>query len=150
MPSRHEHCPGNTISSYQTAPTSLLICNVIILDLINGTEYLIMRIAFISIYLHIFVFMVLQPFVGPWPLFQFLNLLTQSVGLLGRGISRSQGRYLQTGQHKQKIKTLRHAWIHVLDRAATVIGRIALNMSVFSNQRSHNRSQLQNTGNMVQ
>jgi hypothetical protein len=35
--------------------------------------------------------MALQPFVGPWPLFQFLDLFTQSVGLLGRGISPSQG-----------------------------------------------------------
>jgi hypothetical protein len=34
----------------------------------------------------------------PWPLFQFLDLLTQSVGLLGRGISPSQGRYLHTEQ----------------------------------------------------
>jgi hypothetical protein len=41
----------------------------------------------------------LQPFIGPWPLFQSLNLFTQSVGLLGRGISPSQGRYLHTGQH---------------------------------------------------
>jgi hypothetical protein len=35
--------------------------------------------------------MALQLFVGPWPfLFQFLDLFTQSVGLLGRGISQSQ------------------------------------------------------------
>jgi hypothetical protein len=33
-------------------------------------------------------FMVLQPFVGPWPIFQFLELFTQSVGLLGRGSAR--------------------------------------------------------------
>jgi hypothetical protein len=32
--------------------------------------------------------MALQPFVGPWPLFQFLDLFTQSVGLLGRGLAR--------------------------------------------------------------
>jgi hypothetical protein len=36
--------------------------------------------------------MALQPFVGPWPLFQFVELFTQTVGLLGRGISPSQGR----------------------------------------------------------
>jgi hypothetical protein len=41
----------------------------------------------------------LQPFVGPWPHFHFLDLLTQSVGFLGRGISQSQGRYL----HKHRI-----------------------------------------------
>jgi hypothetical protein len=39
--------------------------------------------------------MALQPFVGPWPLLQFRNLFfTQTVGLLGRGISPSHGRYL--------------------------------------------------------
>jgi hypothetical protein len=31
--------------------------------------------------------MALQPFVGPWPLFQFLHLFKQSAGLLGREIS---------------------------------------------------------------
>jgi hypothetical protein len=38
---------------------------------------------------------------------QFLNL-RQSVGLLGRGISPSQGRYLHTGQHKRRINAYRH------------------------------------------
>jgi hypothetical protein len=33
-------------------------------------------------------------------LFEFLNLVTQSVGFLGRGISPSQGRYLHTRQQK--------------------------------------------------
>jgi hypothetical protein len=33
--------------------------------------------------------MSIQPFVGPWPLLQFRNvLLTQTVGLLGRGSAR--------------------------------------------------------------
>jgi hypothetical protein len=36
------------------------------------------------------------PFIGPWPLFQFLDIFLQSVGLLGRGISPSQGHYLHT------------------------------------------------------
>jgi hypothetical protein len=40
--------------------------------------------------------MTLRLFVGPWPLFQFLDLFTQTIGLLGRGISQSQGRYLHT------------------------------------------------------
>jgi hypothetical protein len=39
---------------------------------------------------------------------QFLNL-RQSVGLLGRGISPSQGRYLHTGQHKHRINANRHS-----------------------------------------
>jgi hypothetical protein len=48
--------------------------------------------------------MALQPFVGPWPLLQFRNLFIQTVGLLGRVISPSQGRYLHTVQHKHRIK----------------------------------------------
>jgi hypothetical protein len=64
--------------------------------------------------------------------FHFLNL-RQSVGLLGRGIGPSQGRYLTQNKHKktsmprvgfeptisvfEKAKTF-----HALDRAATVIG----------------------------
>jgi hypothetical protein len=76
----------------------------------------------------------LQPFVGPWPRLHFRNLfLTQTVGLLGRGISPSQDRYLHTGQRKHGINA--HTDIHALsgirthdpsvralDRAATVIG----------------------------
>jgi hypothetical protein len=40
--------------------------------------------------------------------FSFL-IYTQSVGLLGRGISPSQGRYLHTGQHKPEYT---HRYIH--------------------------------------
>jgi hypothetical protein len=48
--------------------------------------------------------MVLQPFVRPWPLFfSSVIFFTQTVGLLGRVISPSQGRYLHTGQHKHRI-----------------------------------------------
>jgi hypothetical protein len=70
--------------------------------------------------------------------FSFL-IYTQSVGLLGREISPSQGRYLQTEQHKHRINAHRYPclWVgfeptipaferaktvHALDRAATVIG----------------------------
>jgi hypothetical protein len=45
--------------------------------------------------------MALQSFVGPWPLFQFLNPTHCSVGLLEWGISPSQGLYIYTEQHKQ-------------------------------------------------
>jgi hypothetical protein len=71
-------------------------------------------------------------------LFQFLDLFTQSVGFLGRGIRPFQGRYLHTGQHKQNKRTQtsmplvgfeptipvfeRAKAVHALDRAATVIG----------------------------
>jgi hypothetical protein len=49
--------------------------------------------------------MALQPLVRPWLLFQFHNNFIQMVGLLGRGISTSQGRYLHTEQHKQNERT---------------------------------------------
>jgi hypothetical protein len=71
--------------------------------------------------------------------FQFLNPYTVG-GLLGRGISPSQGRYLHTEQHKQNKRTQtsmprvgfvhttpmfeRAKMVHTLDRAATVIGGI--------------------------
>jgi hypothetical protein len=54
--------------------------------------------------------MALQPFVGTWPLFQFLDLL-QSVGLLGRGISPSQGRYLHTQDSANRINAHRHKYL---------------------------------------
>jgi hypothetical protein len=61
--------------------------------------------------------MALEPFVGPWPLLQFRNLFTQPVGLLGRVIGPSQGRYLNTGQHKQRINA--HKDIHALSGIRT-------------------------------
>jgi hypothetical protein len=53
----------------------------------------------------------LQLFVGLWPVF---SAYTQSVGLLGRVINRSQGIYAHNTD------------IHALDRAATVIGTFLL------------------------
>jgi hypothetical protein len=44
---------------------------------------------------------------GPWPLIQFCNHFSQTVGLLGQVISSSQGRYLNTGQHRIKAYTPR-------------------------------------------
>jgi hypothetical protein len=83
--------------------------------------------------------MALQPFVLPWPLFQFLDLFIQSAGFLGREISPSQSRYLHTGRYKHKIKRTQTSmpqvgfehttpvfkWaktVDALDRAASVIG----------------------------
>jgi hypothetical protein len=40
--------------------------------------------------------------------FSSFLIYTQSVGLLRRGISLSQGRHLQTEQHKHRINTHRH------------------------------------------
>jgi hypothetical protein len=62
-------------------------------------------------YLPTYLFMALESFVGPWPFFQVLNLFTHSVGLLGRGTSPSQDRYLNTGQHKHRIKAHRHSYL---------------------------------------
>jgi hypothetical protein len=45
---------------------------------------------------------------GPGLFFDFVIFFTQSVGLLGRGISPSQGRYLHTEQHKQEKRAHRH------------------------------------------
>jgi hypothetical protein len=50
--------------------------------------------------------MAIQSF-GPWQFFTFL-IFTQPVGLLGRGISPWQGRYLQTEQHNHRIKAHRN------------------------------------------
>jgi hypothetical protein len=79
-------------------------------------------------------------FYSPLDLGRFLSFLiyTQSVGLLGRGISPSQGRYLHTKEHKHRISAeTSMPWVgfettipvferaktfHALDRAATVIG----------------------------
>jgi hypothetical protein len=59
-----------------------------------------------------------HPFLGPWPLLQFRNLFfTQTVGLLGRVISQSQGCYLHTGQHEHRINA--HTDIHALSGIRT-------------------------------
>jgi hypothetical protein len=78
---------------------------------------------------------------GPWHLIQYRNHFSQKVGFLGQVISLSQGLYLNTGQHKHRIKAYTHQtsmpWVgfeptipaservktvHVSDRAATVTG----------------------------
>jgi hypothetical protein len=86
--------------------------------------------------------MALPAHLGPRPLIQFRNHFSQTVGLLGRVIRPSQGRYLHTGQHKHRINVYTYQismpWVgfeatipaseraktvHVLDRAATVTSR---------------------------
>jgi hypothetical protein len=59
----------------------------------------------------------LQPFLEPWPHLQFYNLFTQTVGLLGRVISPSQGRYLYTSQNKHRRNT--HTNIRALSAIRT-------------------------------
>jgi hypothetical protein len=43
-----------------------------------------------------FFSMALPSYSGPWPLIQFRNHFSQTVGHLGRVISTSRGRYLNT------------------------------------------------------
>jgi hypothetical protein len=87
----------------------------------------------------------LPPHSGPRPLIQFRNHFSQTVGLLGRVNSPSQGRYLNTGQHKHRINAYTHQtsmpWVgfeltipaseraktvHASDCAATVTGSLLL------------------------
>jgi hypothetical protein len=53
-----------------------------------------MHIIVIIIIIIVIIIIVISPFVGSWPLSQFL-CYTQWLGLLGRGISPSQGLYTQ-------------------------------------------------------
>jgi hypothetical protein len=53
-----------------------------------------------------------SPLFGPGLFFTFVIFYTQAVGLLGRVISPSQGRYLHTGQCKHRINA--HTHIHSL------------------------------------
>jgi hypothetical protein len=74
--------------------------------------------------------MALPAHSGPRPLIQFRNHFSQTVRILGRVISPSQGRHLHTGQHKHRITHTKlpylewdsnpRSQLHVLDRAATV------------------------------
>jgi hypothetical protein len=77
---------------------------------------------YLCIYLSIYVSMPLQPFVGPWPLFQFLDLFTQLVGLLGRGITPSQGRYLHRGKHNHRANTHINASSGIRTHSPSVLG----------------------------
>jgi hypothetical protein len=70
----------------------------------------ILRIIFIHSFTH--SSMALHPFVGSWPLLQIRNFFTQTVGILGWVISLSQGRYLNTRQHKHITNA--HTVIHAL------------------------------------
>jgi hypothetical protein len=61
-------------------------------------------VSFLHIHLCFFPPMSFTAFTSPWPLLHFRNhFFTQTVGLFGRVISPSQGRYLYTGQHKHRI-----------------------------------------------
>jgi hypothetical protein len=58
-----------------------------------------------------------SPLLGPVLFFSSVIFFIQSVGLLVRVISPSQGRYLHAGQHKQRINV--HTDIHALSWTRT-------------------------------
>jgi hypothetical protein len=92
--------------------------------------------------------------LGLWPLMFSFMIILQTVGLLGRVITSSQGLYLNTGQHKHRINRYtyqtsvpcvgfepmisaseRAKTVHALDRSATVTGWVT-NYSVNIIQKS--------------
>jgi hypothetical protein len=58
-----------------------------------------------------------SPYLGPGLFFSLVIFFTHTVGLLGRVISPSQGRYLHAEQHKRIINA--HTDIHALSRILT-------------------------------
>jgi hypothetical protein len=88
-------------------------------QLLATSNSMISNPAFFCLSLYLMFFpMTLPAHSGPRPLIQFRNHLSQRVGLLGRVISPSQGRYLHIEQHKQNtsIHTLN---IHSLSGSRT-------------------------------
>jgi hypothetical protein len=61
-----------------------------------------------DIWEHFLFSMSLPAHSGPRPFIQFRNHFSQTVGLLGRVISPSQGLYLHTGQYQHRIKAYTH------------------------------------------
>jgi hypothetical protein len=70
--------------------------------------------AFIHSFIHQWLY---SPLLIPGLFFSFVNIFTLTVGLLGRVIGASQGRYLHTRQHKHRINA--HASIHALSGIRT-------------------------------
>jgi hypothetical protein len=79
--------------SYSVVRSSFKLC-ILLKFIIERSLWLSIYLICLSIYLSIFLSVAVQPFVGLWLLFSFYSF-TQSAGLLGWGISPSQGRYLQ-------------------------------------------------------
>jgi hypothetical protein len=77
---------------------------LVILELIWFVQ-VICCCSFIHLFIHQWLY---NPFLGPGLIFSFVIFFTQTVGLLERGISPQQVRYLHTGQHKHRINTHRH------------------------------------------
>jgi hypothetical protein len=72
----------------------------------------------LSVFIHSFTHQWLySPLLGPGLFFSYVNVFTQTVGLLWQVISPSQGRYLHKGQHKHRINA--HTNIHALSGIRT-------------------------------
>jgi hypothetical protein len=60
-----------------------LCSGVLWYSILNKVNIVILLSIYLSVCLSVYLSMTLQPFVGPWPLFQSIDLFTQSVGLTG-------------------------------------------------------------------
>jgi hypothetical protein len=112
---------------------------------------------YVCIYLSIclcimYVFIALQPFVGSWPLFQFLDPIhsrwdsldgDQPVArpLPTHRTTQTQNKRIQTSKPQVAFEPMtpvfeRAKTVHALDRAATVIGHSTIYAFKFSNRNS--------------
>jgi hypothetical protein len=101
-------------------------------------------------YIYFFFHWLYSP-LWPWPLLCSFMIILQTVRLLGRVISSSQGLYLNIGQHKHRINTYAHQTsmpcvgfestipaserakkVHALDRSATVTGLAHILTDIFA------------------
>jgi hypothetical protein len=89
----------------------------------GGTVYFHSPIPLHSIHLFIRSSMSLQPFVEPWPLLQFCSLFYRDGRTPCTGISPSQGRYLQTEQHKHRINTHKHSCLEWVSNPRSQLSR---------------------------
>jgi hypothetical protein len=67
------------------------------------SSFYLLTLLFLLLSIFFFFNCFFQPIQGPGLLFSSVIILSQTVGLLGRVISPSQGCYLNTGQHKHRI-----------------------------------------------
>jgi uncharacterized membrane protein (DUF485 family) len=95
---------------------SAMMTQTSVITIINVTPTKTLYI-YIHSFIHSFVHQWLSsPLLGPDIFFSFIIFFTQTVGLLGRVISPSQGLYLHTGQHNHRKM---HTDIHALSGIRT-------------------------------
>jgi hypothetical protein len=131
-----ENCWPQNLSRQQFTCMCSIFFFAYINKLIKNSLFIVKKliIHFNNKFIHFFIHQCLySPLLGPSLFVSFVLFFTQTVELLGRVISPSQGRYLHTGQHKHRTNA--HTDIHALsgaleqakvlqalDREATVIG----------------------------